>query len=100
MVGTRYSRNLFPGFSDQTTYTFTVPRNILDRNDTSDVPARPASTRSQTATATLDIAVRLRYRKLNQALMNALFGDDPELTTAPITDLSSDQTTVQIHTPR
>jgi hypothetical protein len=95
MVGTRYSRTLFPGFSDQTTYDFTVPDTLLP--DTRSSVIKPAGLASQQRQQTvLEVSVRLRYRKINQALMNTLFGDDPRLDSAPITELSSTRTTIQV----
>jgi hypothetical protein len=66
MVGVRYRRALFPGFSDAAEYSFRVP----------------AGARYLKAQA------RLRYRKIDQFLLNFMFGEKEGLT-SPITDLAA-----------
>jgi hypothetical protein len=66
MVGARFRRTLFPGFSDTAEYAFDAP-----------------SGRRQT----LRVESRLRYRKVDQTLIN--FVAPGRNLTAPITDLAS-----------
>ncbi len=66
MVGVRYRRALFPGFSDKAAYSFEVP----DRGITE-----------------LRVTAKLHYRKADQFFLNFLFGKDAGIT-APITTIS------------
>ncbi|MCR4340808.1 MAG: hypothetical protein NUW01_13080 [Gemmatimonadaceae bacterium] len=76
MVGVRYRRSLFPGFSDQETFTFACP----------DAPVTE-----------LHVTARLMYRKADQYLLNFLFGEESGIT-APITVLSEDRKTIRVRT--
>jgi hypothetical protein len=76
MVGVRYRRSLFPGFSDQETFTFACPgANVTE----------------------LHVTARLMYRKADQYLLNFLFGEESGIT-APITVLSEDRKTIRVRT--
>jgi hypothetical protein len=74
MVGVRYRRAIFPGFSDQERFTFRCPGG-----DTSE----------------LQVTARLMYRKADQYLLNFLFGKESGLT-APVTELSQDRKTIRV----
>jgi hypothetical protein len=76
MVGVRYRRSLFPGFSDQETFTFACP----DAHVTE-----------------LHVTARLMYRKADQYLLNFLFGKESGIT-APVTVLSEDRKTIRVET--
>lgn len=86
MVGVRNRRSLFPGFADTAEATFTCP------------PARGASG----ARGRLHIEARLRYRKIDQFLLNYIrsVGFFPEFEgkalTSPITDLHQDRAVVEV----
>ena len=67
MVGARYKRAIFPGYTDSLEYAFTVPRNSGNY---------------------LQLSARLRYRKLNQLFIDKAIGKGA--FTAPITDMSAD----------
>jgi hypothetical protein len=87
MVGVRYRRSLFPGFADAAQYSFSCPSVMTtkggtpleDRDFELEVP--------EDAVGELRLKARLRYRKVDQFLLNFLFGEDSGLT-APITDMS------------
>jgi hypothetical protein len=95
MVGVRFRRSLFPGFSDAAEYTFACP---------SSVPMREVSTtQSQTfdvqtptdAIGALRLSAKLRYRKIDQFLLNYMFGKAAGIT-APITNLSEARAVIQL----
>jgi hypothetical protein len=65
MVGARFRRSLFPGFSDSGEYRFPVPAD---------------------ARGPIRLAAKLRYRKADQYLVNVIFGEGK--ATAPVTDMS------------
>ena len=97
MVGVRYRRNLFPGFADAAEYAFDCPstlsstrKKMLDQQEF-DVALAPETS------GTLHLTAKLRYRKIDQFLLNFLFGEDTTLT-SPITDLSEDTATIQVGT--
>ena len=69
MVGVRYRRALFPGFSDTARYTFEVPVDVATHGP-------------------IKVSATLRYRKFDQFLLDFAFGKDSGLT-ARVTDLAS-----------
>ncbi len=73
MVGVRYRRSMFPGFSDRETYTVRVPRNVSE----------------------LHVTARVMYRKIDQFLLNFLFGKESGLT-AHVTMMAEDSKTVRV----
>jgi hypothetical protein len=68
MVGARFKRTLFPGYSDIATYAFAYPDPTPE------------------GTQALHVTARLRYRKVEQYLIDYLFPDSG--LTAPVTDMS------------
>ena len=74
MVGVRYRRSLFPGFSDQEKFTFPCPGPRVTE---------------------LRVTARLLYRKADQYLLNFLFGKESGIT-APVTVVSEDRKTIRV----
>jgi hypothetical protein len=74
MVGVRYRRSIFPGFSDQDKFTFACPTSNVTE---------------------LRVTARLLYRKADQYLLNFLFGKESGIT-APITVVSEDRKTIRV----
>ncbi|UCD24219.1 MAG: hypothetical protein JSW51_14520 [Gemmatimonadota bacterium] len=66
LVGVRYRRSLFPGMQDRAEFTFSVPASV---------------------TGDLEVNAKLLYRKVNQNLLDILFGEESGVT-APISLLS------------
>src|SRR5690606_29683106 len=96
MVGVRYRRSLFPGFSDKATYTFGCPASIVDG------PADGLASRQQVsfdapphAATELHVKATLMYRKINRSLLSYRFGEAAGLT-PPITELSSDTMVIRV----
>jgi Cytochrome c554 and c-prime len=87
MVGVRYRRSLFPGYSDTVEYNVMCPsggpRQATGKTDDArkfSVPtARPG---------TLRIEATLHYRKIDQFLLNYVLGEKAGLT-APVVDIAS-----------
>jgi hypothetical protein len=98
MVGVRFKRSLFPGFADQASYTFSCPGTIetegprLEPEQVFDVAV------ASEAMAALHVEARLRYRKIDQFLLNFLLGEDTQVT-APVTTLSEATGTIQVAHP-
>ena len=74
MVGVRYRRALFPGFTDVANYTLACPT---------------ASTRN------LRVRAWLEYRKIDQYLLKFVFGEDTKLT-APVVTMSKAEKTIRV----
>lgn len=102
MVGVRFRRALFPGYSD--TVNFTVPCSGAlapasaapappATGGTVQVPAPPVPAPQQAGE--YHIVVSLQYRKVDQFLLNYLFGETNRLT-APVTEIASATATVKV----
>jgi hypothetical protein len=93
MVGVRYRRSLFPGYSD------TVEYNVLCPSGGPSVPASKAegnrdfSVPVGRASGKLHVDATLHYRKIDQFLLNYVMGEKSGLT-APVVDIASASTTV------
>ncbi|HEX9188797.1 MAG TPA: multiheme c-type cytochrome [Vicinamibacteria bacterium] len=85
MVGVRYRRSLFPGFSDTAEYAIRCSGSASSgspglREERFALPA-PAAAGEMTVTA------RLLYRKVDQYLLNFMFGEKSGLT-SPVTEMA------------
>lgn len=98
MVGVRHRRSLFPGFSDTAEFIFFCPQLA---------PVRPKTLPQQVSyrlgvpssgARTLQLQARLRYRKIDQFLLNFMFGEKKGLT-SPITDITSASCVIEIAEP-
>jgi hypothetical protein len=102
MVGVRFRRALFPGYSD--TVNFTIPcsgsieavTNTAAKPSASDSleiagPKIPAPQQS----GEYHIRVSLEYRKIDQFLLNFLFGEKTTLT-SPVTQVAHDELIVKV----
>lgn len=95
MVGVRFNRSLFPGFSDQAEFAFSCP------SETRAKKVVPAEEKDFTFVAPgekitqLIVTAKLKYRKIDQFLVNYMFGEDSGITT-PITVISEDTKTIMV----
>ena len=98
MVGVRFRRALFPGFSDTVEFDIGCPSNISrpaegeydpDRSVSGhDIPAASEAT-------TYTIEATLNYRKFDQFLLDYMFGEEAGLTAPPVA-ISSATATVRV----
>ncbi|MDA1080900.1 MAG: multiheme c-type cytochrome [Gemmatimonadetes bacterium] len=105
MVGVRYRRSLFPGFSDKQEFTFmcpsialTSPSDVVIRNpgdSTSPLNRREAVRVPAGRVTELHVTARLLYRKADQFLLNFLFGANSGLT-AQVTEMSIDRKVIRV----
>ena len=95
MVGVRYRRSLFPGFSDTAEFSFFCPQTALVRAKKWPQQVAYQISAPKGAAHSLTVRARLRYRKVDQYLLNFMFGKEKGLT-APITDMASESKTIQI----
>jgi len=94
MVGVRYRRSLFPGFSDTAEYSFrcpggqgsATPPGSLDKTFRFGIPK---------AGDVVHVTARLLYRKADQYLLNFMFGAERGLT-MPVTELARAETRIQL----
>lgn len=114
LVGVRYARTLYPGFSDRAEFAFMCPGLSYPAADST--PGTPATPPADTTTSTsprrerfafrapeaadgeLRIHARLLYRKSNQQFLNFILGGDGSeaSVTAPITVLDTARRTIPV----
>lgn len=104
MVGVRYRRALFPGYSDTVHFNISCSGLVSSEEKGSQQPA-PDPEEEMTVSmpdveplavpGTYHISVRLMYRKVDQFLLNYLFGETNQLT-SPVTEITSAHATVQV----
>ncbi len=86
MVGVRHRRALFPGFSDTAEFRFLCPETAPRS-----APVLPAEKSFRLpppgAAGELEVTARLLYRKVDQYLLNFIFGADKGLT-SPISEMA------------
>jgi hypothetical protein len=99
MVGVRYRRALFPGFTDVARYEVICPSSAgspAATDNGSEGLYRDFSVVSTPADpGTLRVKASLDYRKADQFLLNFMFGEDNEIT-APVIQMSVDEKTIRI----
>ncbi|MBK9137943.1 MAG: hypothetical protein IPM17_04165 [Verrucomicrobia bacterium] len=101
MVGVRFRRALFPGYSD--TVNFTIPCSGAVAASEAEPPAGGAETLEVPAPAVpapaqageYRIAVTLQYRKVDQFLLNYLLGETNTLT-SPVTEIARTELKVKV----
>jgi hypothetical protein len=93
MVGVRFRRALFPGFSDAASYTFACPSSM--GGEPSDVAEKTSFTFEASQSDRLIVDAKLQYRKVDQYLLNYLMGKDSGAT-SPVTTISTARDTIQV----
>jgi hypothetical protein len=89
MVGVRYKRTLFPGFTDMAEFTFNCPSSMYTGNKDSLDDKSYKFKAPRAGNQKLHVVANLQYRKIDQYLLNFLYGEDTELT-SPTTTVSED----------
>jgi len=84
LVGVKFSRSLYPGFSDQLKYNFVYKPDKQVHPVTND---------------TLYVNAELCYRKFNQFVLNRFFDAEKTNLTAPVTVISSDEKKIIVKKP-
>jgi hypothetical protein len=102
MVGVRFRRALFPGYSD--TVNFSIPcsgalehaTNLPPASSTVDPLTIPTpNVPAPSEPGEYRIAVSLQYRKVDQFLLNYLFGETNQLT-SPVTEIARASAVVKV----
>jgi hypothetical protein len=94
MVGVRHRRALFPGFSDTASYEVACPdlRRVKKA-----FPEENVEVEAPEGSVELRIRARLLYRKVDQYLLNFIYGSEKDLT-SPVTEMASAVKEVRITT--
>jgi len=102
MVGVRYRRAIFPGYSDAARYTVICPSSAgpteaSEKAQTTDKDGmhRDFVVGTPSEPGTLHVKATLDYRKADQYLLNFIFGEDSGLS-APVVQMSVDEKTIRI----
>jgi len=107
MVGVRYRRALFPGYSDTVEYMIDCPSTVApydpEQGETDDrvlgdedrQAERQIDLPGQTQPGRYHVTAILYYRKVDQFLINFLLGEDSGLT-APVVEMNRVKTTVEV----
>ncbi len=95
MVGVRFNRSMFPGFSDQADFSFSCPSEVNAKKMEPEEKREFQFTMPNEMITELNVTAKLKYRKIDQYLINFLFGEDSGITT-PITVISEDQKIIKV----
>jgi len=88
MVGVRYRRSLFPGYSDTVEYNVMCPSGGPSIASSNVPNSREFSVPAVGSGGKLQIQAILHYRKIDQFLLNYVMGEKSGLT-APVVDIAS-----------
>ncbi len=88
MVGVRYRRSLFPGYSDTVEYNVMCPSGDPGVPPSRVPASREFSVPAVASTGKLHIDAVLHYRKIDQFLLNYVMGEKSGLT-APVVDVAT-----------
>jgi hypothetical protein len=97
MVGVRFRRAIFPGFSDTVEYKVDCPGSLGAPPPETGVAAmnRSIEVSSGESPGALHVVATLKYRKVDQFLINFLFGEDSGIT-APAVDLDRETVSIEV----
>jgi hypothetical protein len=98
MVGVRFRRALFPGYSDTVEYQVGCPSSVATEVPQPEAPNELRQDVAVPAGGTgtnLHVVVKLNYRKVDQFLLNYMFGEDSGLTAPPV-ELARASATVRV----
>jgi hypothetical protein len=101
MVGVRYRRALFPGYSDSVQYL--IPCGVPTDGDKKSSHGNAIELTAPTIKAPAQpgdytINVSLQYRKVDQFLLNFLFGETNSLT-SPVTEIAKSTSVIKVLPP-
>ncbi len=95
MVGVRFRRAMFPGFSDQAEYTFECPTFVEVMDEDVETSSDFEFVTPKNKVTELNFTAKLNYRKFDQYLLNFLFGEDSGITST-VTVISEDQKKIKV----
>ena len=87
--------DIFPGFADAAEYSFSCP-SVLSTEKKPPLEKEDFAFKAPSDfSGKLRVRAKLRYRKVDQFLLNFLFGEDTKVT-SPITDMSEDEAVIAV----
>ncbi len=95
MVGVRFRRALFPGFSDKAEFAFPCPASMTVQDKAEPMSEAFEFSLPDRRVLELHILAQLKYRKIDQFLLNFLLGEESGVT-APVTVVSEDRRVVKV----
>lgn len=95
MVGVRYRRSLFPGFTDFVDYKLDCPSGPMRGNGENPPPSFSFTPEASAAGQRLQVTARLLYRKIDQFLLNYVEGGKSSRT-APVVVIASAERTIEV----
>jgi len=101
MVGVRYRRALFPGYSDTVEYLIDCPTTVAPASDRAvlysagDQDIKDYEGPVVEATGEYQVIAKLMYRKVDQFLINFLLGEDSGLS-APVVQMAETRATIKV----
>jgi hypothetical protein len=99
MVGVRYRRALFPGYSDTVEYLVDCPTTIAPASEQArsmeGEEVQQFEVPLEAGTGDYQVVAKLMYRKVDQFLINFLLGEDSGLT-APVVQMTRAEATVKV----
>ncbi len=99
MVGVRYRRSLFPGYSDTVEYLANCPSTIARKPKADGQEQREYQVRSPEEGGRLEVRASLMYRKVDQFLLNYVTGKKDALT-APVVEITRVARTITVRDRR
>jgi hypothetical protein len=97
MVGVRYRRSLFPGFSDKAEFSFLCPSRLSDSGRALPHKEELRFKAPRRRVTELQVTAKLLYRKIDQFLLNFLMGEDSGLT-SPVSVVSENRKKIIVDT--
>lgn len=102
MVGVRFRRSLFPGYSDSVEYSIPCQASTAPRPARPDAAGAPEIDDRQlpapVGPGEYHVVASLLYRKVDQFLLNYLLGEESGIT-APVTEMSRAEAIVRVREP-
>jgi hypothetical protein len=95
MVGVRFRRALFPGFSDKAEFIFPCPASMAIAGNQPPPKEEFQFQVPSQRVAEMQVTAKLLYRKIDQFLLNFLLGEESGIT-APVTLISEDRKTIEV----
>jgi hypothetical protein len=103
MVGVRYRRALFPGYSDTVEYLVDCPGSpgMVPEGETGGAgePVQEFQVPAPGRPGKLHVVATLNYRKVDQYLLNFLLGEDNQLT-SPVIEMTRVERTLEVRQPQ
>ena len=96
MVGVRFRRALFPGYSDSTQFSIPCTGGLAQKPEDGDWNEEQTITPPTMESGDYTITARLLYRKVDQFLLNFLFGETSTVT-SPVAVIDTAEIKVKVH---